>query len=122
MTIASARSTLLARFRAPGDHAWRDWRLFGGWILINALPYVVIVVGGVLLEELASSVDRDLATDHQWLALEHVSERGRAVPGRVRDSQCVEDMSAAGGRLSCWLTTRGRVTSLRLPASTQHRP
>lgn len=66
-----------------GNHAWWDWRLFGRWILINALAYVVIVVGGVLLEELASSVDRDLATDHRWLAIVIIAVIGAGFQGTV---------------------------------------
>jgi hypothetical protein len=43
----------------------RDGRLLAIWIGVNALGCVVIVVGGVVLELLASDMTRKLTGDHQ---------------------------------------------------------
>ena len=57
---------------------WWSWRLLGRWLAVNTLAYVVIVVGGALLEELVSGTTKDLAKDHQWLAIPgHRSDRCR---------------------------------------------
>ncbi|HEX6870613.1 MAG TPA: hypothetical protein VF163_05895 [Micromonosporaceae bacterium] len=49
--------------------SWWDWRLLGTWVLINAIGYAVIVVGGTALEALASSATRGLVDQHRWTAV-----------------------------------------------------
>lgn len=66
-----------------GTGAWWDSRLFGRWILVNSLAYVVIVIGGVLLEDLASSVARDLADNYRWLAIAVVAIIGAGFHGTI---------------------------------------
>ena len=62
---------------------WWSWRLLGRWLAVNTLAYVVIVVGGALLEELVSGTTKDLAKDHQWLAILVIALIGAAFQGFV---------------------------------------
>ena len=54
---------------ADGAGQWWDWGLLARWIGVNATAYVVIVVGGVALESLASNTTRELAGDHRVVAV-----------------------------------------------------
>lgn len=62
---------------------WWDGRLLAIWIGVNAFGYVVIVVGGVALELLASDTTRELASDHQTVAVVLVAVIGAAFHGLV---------------------------------------
>lgn len=62
---------------------WWDWRLLGAWIAVNASAYVVIVLGGVTLEQLASDTTKDLAEDHRLLAALLTALIGAAFHGFV---------------------------------------
>ena len=66
-----------------GVGSWWDWRLFGRWILVNTSAYVVIIIGGVVLEDLASSVERDLADNYRWAAILIVAIIGAGFQGTV---------------------------------------
>ncbi len=63
--------------------SWWNWRLFGRWMLVNAAAYVVIVVGGVALEEFAWTTTRDLADDHRLLVVLLVAIVGAGFQGTV---------------------------------------
>lgn len=65
----------------PGP--WWDWRLLAVWILVSAAAYVVIVVGGVALELLASDTTRALAGEHRVVAVLLVALIGAAFHGLV---------------------------------------
>jgi hypothetical protein len=60
-----------------------DWRLLAEWIVVSGLAYVVIVVGGVVLELLASDTTRELAGTHRALAILLVALIGAAFHGFV---------------------------------------
>lgn len=62
---------------------WWDWSLLGAWVLVNALAYVVIIVGGIVLELLASQTTKELAGDHRLLAVLIVAVIGAAFHGFV---------------------------------------
>lgn len=62
---------------------WWDWRLLGRWVLVNALAYVIVIVGGVALEALASDTVRILSHDHRLLAIAIVSVLGAGFQGMV---------------------------------------
>lgn len=58
--------------------------MLGRWVAVNASAYVVIVVGGVVLEQLASGTTRDLAEDHKWLAILLIALIGAGFQGFVQ--------------------------------------
>jgi hypothetical protein len=62
--------------------SWWSWRLLGLWVAINGAAYLVIVVGGVVLEELVSGT-ADLASSHRVLAVLVVAIIGSAFQGFV---------------------------------------
>jgi hypothetical protein len=63
---------------------WWDWRLLARWIVVNATAYVVIVVGGVVLELLASDTTKNLAGKHRVLAVLGVAILGGGFQGFVQ--------------------------------------
>lgn len=71
-----------------GEHfgEWWDWRLLGRWVVVNTAAFLVIVIGGVVLEQLASQTTEDLARDHRLLAIMIV-----AVIGAVSKAPCWAD-------------------------------
>jgi magnesium-transporting ATPase (P-type) len=62
---------------------WWDWRLLGRWILVNTAAYLVIVVGGVALQQFASRTTEDLARNHRLLTILIVALIGAAFHGSV---------------------------------------
>jgi uncharacterized membrane protein YidH (DUF202 family) len=66
-----------------GPRPWWDWRLLAEWIVVSGLAYVVIVVGGVVLELLASDATRALAAEHRALAVLLVALIGAGFHGFV---------------------------------------
>lgn len=66
-----------------GPGRWWDWRLLAVWVLVSAAAYVVIVVGGVVLQQLASDTTRALAGEHRALAVLLVALIGAAFHGFV---------------------------------------
>lgn len=89
--------------RELGDrrtHTWWDARLLGAWVAVNAGAYVVVVVGGVALEELFAGTTRQLSTDHWALAVLGVTLIGASFHGFVV------------GRLQ-WSILRRRLPALR---------
>jgi hypothetical protein len=68
---------------ADRQRPWWDWRLLGVWIAVNASAYVVIVLGGVTLEQIASNTTKDLAEDHRLLAVLLTALIGAAFQGFV---------------------------------------
>jgi hypothetical protein len=69
----------------PQDGAgrWLDWGLLARWVVVNAAAYVVVVVGGVALELLASATTSELASDHRWVAVVLVAVIGAGFHGFV---------------------------------------
>ena len=69
----------------PQDSAgrWWDWGLLARWVVVNAAAYVVVVVGGVALELLASATTSELASDHRWVAVVLVAVIGAGFHGFV---------------------------------------
>ena len=59
------------------------WGLLARWIGVNAAAYVVIVVGGVALELLASNTTKELAGDHRVVAVVLVAVIGAGFHGFV---------------------------------------
>lgn len=62
---------------------WWSWRLLGLWIAVNAAAYLLIILGGVALDQLASSGMKDLAQDHRALAVLLIALIGGALQGFV---------------------------------------
>jgi hypothetical protein len=80
----SEQSDLSVNDSAHRPGPWWDWRLLGVWIAVNASAYVVIVLGGVTLEQLASGTTKDLAEDHRLLAVLLIALIGAAFQGFVQ--------------------------------------
>ncbi len=68
---------------AEGAGRWWDAGLLARWIGVNAAAYVVIVVGGVALELLASNTTKELATEHRVVAVVLVAVIGAGFHGFV---------------------------------------
>ena len=66
-----------------GPGRWWDWGLLARWVVVNAAAYVVVVVGGVTLELLASATTSELASDHRWVAVVLVAVIGAGFHGFV---------------------------------------
>jgi len=66
-----------------GTGRWWDGRLLASWVVVNALAYAVIVVGGVVLEQLASETTKQLAADRRVLAVVLVAVIGATFHGFV---------------------------------------
>jgi hypothetical protein len=62
---------------------WWSWRLLGLWVAVNGSAYVVILVGGVALEQLASGRTKDLVGNHRVLAILIIALIGAAFQGLV---------------------------------------
>lgn len=81
--------------RGPGGHhrpktgpgrsagAWWDWHLFGLWVLVNGLAFVVIPLAGLVLEQLASLATKRLVDDHRALVVLIIAGVGAAFEGLV---------------------------------------
>ena len=71
--------------RADGASAasWFDWRLLGRWIAISFAAYAVIIVGGIALEEIASGVTTNLASNYRILAVIIIALIGSGIHGLV---------------------------------------
>lgn len=63
--------------------SWWDWRLFGVWVLINSIAFLVIPVAGLLLEHVASMAMRDLVIDHRILAVLIIAAAGAGTQGVI---------------------------------------
>jgi hypothetical protein len=68
-----------------GEHLseWWDWRLLGRWVVVNTAAFLVIVIGGVVLQQLVSDTTEDLARDHRVLAIMLVALIGAVFQGTV---------------------------------------
>lgn len=62
---------------------WWDWPLLGRWVVVNCAAYLVIVFGGVLLQQLASDATDDLARNHRLIAILVIAIIGAAFQGLV---------------------------------------
>ena len=72
-----------AKDTADGAGRWWDWGLLARWIGVNAAAYVVVVVGGVALELLASNTTKELASQHRVVAVVLVAVIGAGFHGLV---------------------------------------
>ena len=68
---------------ADGAARWWDTGLLARWVVVNAAAYVVIVVGGVGLELVASNTTKELATEHRVVAVVLVAVIGAGFHGFV---------------------------------------
>lgn len=62
-----------------GARAWWEWHLFGLWILVNGVAFVVIPLAGVAVEQLASLATRSLVQDHRALVVLIIAVIGAAL-------------------------------------------
>ena len=69
--------------RTPHRGWWWDGRLLAVWVVVNFAAYVVIIVGGLALELLASETTQELAGEHRALAVVLVALIGSAFHGFV---------------------------------------
>ncbi len=65
--MADAGSRAAAPDRSGG--AWWDWHLFGLWILVNGLAFIVIPLAGAALQQLASLATKNLVQDNRALVV-----------------------------------------------------
>ncbi len=79
--MADAESSAAAPDRGTG--AWWDWRLFGMWVLVNGIAFVVIPLAGMALEQLASLATKSLVQDNRTLAVLVIAVIGAAFQGLV---------------------------------------
>lgn len=63
--------------------SWWDWRLFGVWVLVNSIAFLVIPVAGLLLEHVASLATRELVHDHRALAVLIIAVAGAGTQGVI---------------------------------------
>ncbi len=66
-----------------GNASWWDWRLFGRWILVNSIAFIVIPVVAILLERLASAATHDLVDDQRPLAVLIIAAVGAGTQGVI---------------------------------------
>ncbi len=85
---------------ADATRTWWSSKLLGEWVLANAVAYLVVVVGGVAVEELLSGATRAAAGVSTWLAIVAVAVVGAGFHGFVL------------GRWQ-WLVLRQRLPQLR---------
>jgi len=65
---------------AKGSAArWWDWRLFGLWVLVNAVAFAVIPLAGTALGQLASSATKNLVRDQRAIAVLVIAVVGAAL-------------------------------------------
>jgi hypothetical protein len=62
---------------------WWDWHLFGLWILVNGLAFVVIPLAGAAVEQLASLATRNLVQDNRGLVVLIIAVIGAVLQGLV---------------------------------------
>jgi len=65
------------------NRTWWDTKLLGEWVLANGLAYLVIVAGGVAVEQLLAGTTRAAAGVSWWLAVIGVALVGAAFHGFV---------------------------------------
>ena len=63
--------------------AWWDWHLFGLWVLVNAIAFVVIPLAGAAVEQLASTATKNLVQDNRALVVLIIAVTGAALEGIV---------------------------------------
>ena len=80
--------------------AWWDWHLFGLWILVNGLAFIVIPLVGVGIEQLASLATKNFVQDHRAIVVLIIAVIGAALQGLVVGSWQ-------------WRLLRRRVTDLK---------
>ncbi len=66
-----------------GTDSWWDGRLFGMWILVNSVAFLVIPVVAILLERLASAATHDLFDDRRTLAVLIIAAVGAGTQGVI---------------------------------------
>ena len=72
-----------AKDTADGAGQWWDPGLLARWIGVNAAAYLVVVVGGVALELLASNTTKELTSQHRVVAVVLVAVIGAGFLGLV---------------------------------------
>ncbi len=82
MTDTASEQRVLAD-TAGGSGSWWDGRLFGMWILVNGVAFLVIPVVAILLEWLASAATQNLVYDQRALAVLIVAAVGAATQGLI---------------------------------------
>lgn len=63
--------------------AWWDWQLFGLWVLVNGIAFVVVPLAGVAVEQLASTATKNLVQDNRAFGLVIIAIIGAALQGLV---------------------------------------
>ncbi len=63
--------------------AWWDWHLFGLWVLVNGVAFVVVPLAGVALQQLASLATKNLVQDNRALVVLIIAVIGAAFQGLV---------------------------------------
>lgn len=66
-----------------GAGAWWDWRLFGQWILVNGVAFVVVPLAGIAVEQLASAATKDIVGNHRYLVIVVIAVVGSVFQGLV---------------------------------------
>ena len=79
--MADADSRAAAPDRSGG--AWWDWHLFGLWILVNGIAFIVLPLAGTALEQLASLGTKNLVQDNRALVVLIIAVLGGALQGLV---------------------------------------
>jgi Na+/citrate or Na+/malate symporter len=82
MTDTASERRVMAE-TAGGTASWWDWRLFGLWVLVNGVAFLVIPVVAILLEWLASAATHDLVYDQRTLAVLIIAVVGAATQGVI---------------------------------------
>lgn len=62
---------------------WWDWHLFGLWILVNGLAFIVLPLAGTALEQLASLATKELVQDNRAGAVLIIAVIGASFQGLV---------------------------------------
>jgi hypothetical protein len=76
-------SSVLTTAADSGTGPWWDRRLFGVWLLINAIAFAVIPLAGAALEGLVGHATKDLVHGHKWLVVVIIAVVGGAFEGAL---------------------------------------
>jgi hypothetical protein len=82
MTDTASERRVMAQ-TGSGTGSWWDGRLFGMWILVNSVAFLVIPVVAILLEWLASAATHDLVHDRRPLAVLIIAAVGAGTQGVI---------------------------------------
>ncbi len=80
---ATPRHLRLKTGSGSSARAWWDWHLFGLWILVNGLAFIVVPLAGAALEQLASLATKHLVQHNRAVVVLIIAVLGASFQGLV---------------------------------------